>query len=117
MTRPEHLPYQSSTPIPMRHYGRIISLMVNEVIHESDERKKKYLTCRLANKMKQQYLLWNKDHVERARIIEDIALLSDGQISCDFPEFRLLHGWQLLQGNAQPQQQQNNRRNRNRNRK
>lgn len=93
---PARMPYQTTSPIRMRHYGRLIEAMVQEAVAEQDEMRRRYLIVRIANKMKQQYLIWNKDHVEERQIREDIALLSDGQLSCDFEDFHLLHGWQLV---------------------
>ncbi len=93
--QPDKLPY-NTTPIRMRQYGRIIQTMVKQAVEETDIERRQYLICRLANKLKQQYLLWNKDQVERERIIEDIHILSNGQLSCDFEGFNLLHAWQLV---------------------
>lgn len=99
---PERLPY-SSSPIRMRHYGRIIQNMVQACLDETDVERQNYLINRLANKLKQQYLLWNKDQVEPERIIEDISLLSDGKLRCDFEDFQLMHAWQLVPKKTQQQ--------------
>ena len=99
--QPEKLPYNLS-PIRMRHYGRIIQDMVQEAVNEPDIERKQYLICRLANKLKQQYLTWNKDQVETQRIIDDIHLLSHGKLSCDFEGFELLHAWQLVPKKPNP---------------
>lgn len=103
--KPQRLPY-STTPIRMRHYGRIIEKMVQEAVRESDIERQHYLINRLVNKLKQQYLVWNKDQVEPERIIEDIRILSNGRLSCDFEGFELKHGWQLVPKDKKPQQQQ-----------
>lgn len=92
---PERLPYHTS-PVRMRHYGRIIDEMVQQAVLEEDEGKRHELTNRLANKLKQQYLIWNKDQVEPERIVEDIRLLSDGKLDCRFEGFELKHAWQLV---------------------
>ena len=92
---PEKLPY-NTTPIRLRHYGRIIQDMVKEAVNEPDLDRQHFLTVRLANKLKQQYLIWNKDQVEPERIIEDIYILSDGKLSCGFDGFYVKHGWQLV---------------------
>ena len=42
--------------------------------------------------------------MERERIIEDVELLSDGQLSCDFEGFELKHGWQLVPKDYKPAQ-------------
>lgn len=102
---PARLPYNTSSPVRMRHYGRIVDNMVQEAVKEQDEEKRKYLITRLANKLKVQYLQWNKDQVEPERIVADIKLLSGGRLSCDFPEFELLHGWQLVQKDKKNQSQ------------
>ena len=94
--QPERIPY-SQSPIRMRHYGRILQNMIQEAIAESDIERRNYLINRIANKLKQQYLLWNKDQVEPERIIEDIRILSNGKLSCDFEGFELIHAWQIKQ--------------------
>ena len=101
--QPDRLTY-NTTPVRMRHYGRIIQDMVTEAVAEPDIERKQYLICRLANKLKQQYLVWNKDQVEPERIIYDIELLSNGQLSCDFEGFELKHGWQLVPKDYKPAQ-------------
>ena len=91
---PAHLGYSNPT-FPFRHYGRIIQAMVNEACRETDEAKRHYLTIAIGNRLKYTYLLWNKDQVENGQVIEDIRRMSQGQLSCDFPGFELLHAWQL----------------------
>ncbi len=90
----------------MRHYGRIIQNMIAATAAEPDQAKREYLTILLANKMKQQYILWNKDDVENRQIVEDIQTLSGGILTCDFPGFYLKHGWQLVNKNDRTQQMQ-----------
>jgi len=99
---PERLAY-NTTPIRMRHYGRIIQTMLQEAIAEKDIERRKYLINRLANKLKMQYLIWNKDQVEAQRIKDDVHLLSVGKLSCDFEGFELKHAWQLLPKDKKPQ--------------
>jgi len=93
----------NTTPIRMRHYGRIIQTMLQEAIAEKDIERRKYLINRLANKLKMQYLIWNKDQVEAQRIKDDVHLLSVGKLSCDFEGFELKHAWQLLPKDKKPQ--------------
>lgn len=103
---PKRLPYNTTSPVRMRHYGRIVDSMVQQAMQEQDMDKRHFLINRLANKLKLQYLLWNKDQVEPQRIIDDIVLLSDGQLDCNFPEFTLLHAWQLVSKEKKSQQSQ-----------
>ena len=92
---PEPLSYNTIHPIHYRHYGRIVSDMIGKAIAEQDPEQKKQLIVAIANRMKQNYIVWNKDHVDAERIKEDITALSNGQLNCDFPEFQLAHAWQL----------------------
>ena len=103
--RPERLSYNTAQPVRYRHYGRIIQNMVREAMDETDEERRKQLVLRIANRMKQNYLVWNKDHVDEVRIKEDIQTLSDGRLSCDFPEFQLASAKLLNPQGGQPQGQ------------
>ena len=103
---PDLLTYNTLQPLRYRHYGRIILEMIELAIAEKDMEKRNQLIIRIANRMKQNYIVWNKDHVDAERIKEDIVALSGGRLSCDFPEFQLAHAWQLA---SQPANQQANK--------
>lgn len=103
---PQRLPYNTESPVRMRHYGRIIDMMIKEAMKEEDRQKREFLINRITNKLKQHFLLWNKDQVERERIISDLQILSDGLLSCDFQDFNLLHAWQLVPKEKKSQQPQ-----------
>lgn len=111
---PDPIPY-SERPVKMRQYGRVVELMIAAAIDEKDEQKKKDLIVRIANRMKRNYLLWNKDHVERDSIVEDLVRLSGGQLSCDFPEFYIAKRKVLLgikdDSQQQPQKKKNQKKN------
>lgn len=94
------------TTIRMRHYGRILETMIRRAAEEPNEERRRYLTVLLANKMKQQYLLWNKESVENARILADLSELSGGVLTTDFPEFHLKHGFELVPRDQRQQMQQ-----------
>lgn len=98
----------NGNPIKMRYYGRIVELMIAEAIDEKDEERKRDLIVRTANRMKQNYLLWNKEHVEPETIVADINYLSKGQLSCDFEGFQIKHRRQLL-GEISNKNNKNNR--------
>lgn len=101
---PNPLPYNTDQQVRMRQYGKNVETMVAYTMSEQDPDKRKFLTNVLANRMKYLYLVHNKDQVENERIIEDIHILSNGALTCDFPEFHLAHAWQLL-GKDKRQQQ------------
>lgn len=105
---PAQLPYSKPT-FPFRHYGKIIQAMVDEAVKEEDLERRHQLINLIANRLKYTYLIWNKDAVEATQIVHDIEQLSQGQLSCDFEEFRLLHGWQLVGKDDKNQQQSKKR--------
>lgn len=74
--------------IKLRNYGRILQDLVAYATTIEDEQKRKAATIYIARCMRQKNQIWNKDFesgVERLR--EDIAILSHGKLSTDFPEF------------------------------
>jgi len=92
--QPELLQY-SNPAFPFRHYGRIIQDMIYQAIEEEDIMLRQELVIRIANRLKYAYLMWNKDQVDDEQIIADVDRLSQGQLSCDFPDFYLLEKKQM----------------------
>jgi len=96
---------RNSTPIRMRNYGRIIEQMVQVAANEKDETTREKMVIYIARSMRQKNQVWNKDQdASIQRIKDDIFTLSDGQLSCDFPDFdqELQHSQQRqLQNNGQ----------------
>lgn len=86
---PQPLPYNTGKPIRFRHYGRIVEIMIEEAIKEQDIECRQRMIVRIASRMKYNFFLWNKDNVDDEQIKQDIAELSNGQLSCDFEGFRL----------------------------
>jgi hypothetical protein len=74
--------------VRMRNYGRIIQDMVQLAAKEQDVDKQQAMTIYIAQCMRQKNAQWNKEQesgVERLK--EDIAVLSNGVLACDFPAF------------------------------
>lgn len=74
--------------VRMRNYGRIIQDMVQLAVREEDLEKRQSMVVYIAQCMRQKNALWNREQesgVERLK--EDISVLSQGQLKCDFPEF------------------------------
>jgi hypothetical protein len=63
-----------------RHYGKITRQMIEYAIKLPEGEEKKALTESVANVMKKNYLIWNKDNVDDAVILENLKVLSDGQL-------------------------------------
>ncbi|MBQ0077020.1 MAG: DUF4290 domain-containing protein [Bacteroidales bacterium] len=74
-------------PIPMKgekikaaHYGRNIEKIIELICEQPEGEIRDYLAVQLANYMRQQYLIWNKDSVDDSTIFSDIEKLSEGRI-------------------------------------
>lgn len=78
----------NNAPIRMRNYGRVLQEMIAVAATEQDEETRKKMTIFIARSMRYKNMAWNKDQeAGMARIKQDILTLSDGRLSCDFPEF------------------------------
>lgn len=75
-TRPVPLPMKD-TKIKATHYGRNIERIINLLCEEPEGEVKEALLKGLAEYMRQQYLIWNKDSVADETIFQDIEKLSD----------------------------------------
>lgn len=79
---------RKTTVVRMRNYGRIIQDMVQLAVQEEDLEKRQSMVVYIAQCMRQKNALWNREQesgVERLK--EDISVLSQGKLQCDFPEF------------------------------
>ena len=79
---------RKTTIVRMRNYGRIIQDMVQIAAKESDTEKQQAMTVYIAQCMRQKNAQWNKEQesgIERLK--DDIRVLSNGVLACDFPEF------------------------------
>lgn len=77
-----------TTIVRMRNYGRIVQDMVQLAASEQDNEKRQAMTIYIAQCMRQKNAQWNKElesGIERLK--EDIHTLSNGVLTCDFPEF------------------------------
>lgn len=79
MTPPLEIPIQKK-PLKAIHYGRNIENMIDLVAAKEDGEVKTSMICALAQYMRQQYLIWNKDTVSDETIFQDIESLSEGRI-------------------------------------
>ena len=78
-TRPTPVPIDK-TPLKAAHYGRNIQNMVDMIAEKDDDELRKNMVMVLANYMRQQYLIWNKDSVTEETIFKDIEQLSGGRL-------------------------------------
>ena len=86
---PDSIPYTASH-IKFRHYGKNIEMMIERVAEMEDSPEKDSLISMIAHHMKKLMLIHNKEGVDDAKILRDLALYSNGKIDLD-PEQYLLH--------------------------
>ncbi|MBX7202901.1 MAG: DUF4290 domain-containing protein [Bacteroidia bacterium] len=102
-TRPERLAYPN-TNIRFRHYGKIVENMIEKAKTLEEGQDKTIVLSAIAHQLKKSYLLWNRDSVEDAQILQDLDKLSGGAL-------KLAEGVQLasaadvIGANSFPQQQ------------
>jgi len=87
----------SPVPLPMKgskikasHYGRNIETIIELLCNEPESEMKTAMIRSLANYMRTQYLIWNKDSVADETIFADIEKLSDYRLKV--PEGIFLKG-------------------------
>ena len=88
-TKPVPLPMKG-TKIKATHYGRNIEKIIDLLCGEPDGEVKTAMIRSLANYMRTQYLIWNKDSVADETIFADIEKLSDYRLKV--PEGLALKG-------------------------
>lgn len=86
---PKPIPY-SANRMRWRHYGKNIEAMIQVVADMEDGEDKEVLTSLIAHHMKKLQYTHNKEGVDDAKILRDLAVYSDGKIELD-PETYLLH--------------------------
>ena len=78
---------RKTTIVRMRNYGRIIQDMVQLAVEEQDTEKKQSMVIYIAQCMRQKNALWNREQESGIdRLKEDIHILSNVVLTCDFPE-------------------------------
>ncbi|MDD3161869.1 MAG: DUF4290 domain-containing protein [Bacteroidales bacterium] len=80
--KPAQIPYPS-VRIRYRHYGRFIESMIKKAVDYPEGEEKTFLIALLANQMKKNFLIWNKDAVDDQKIFDDLKEYSHGAISLD----------------------------------
>jgi hypothetical protein len=85
--KPQQIPYPH-TPVKVMHYGRNIENLLAAIVERPESEEKQAMIVSMAQYMKKQYLMWNKDTVSDDIIFKDIALLSKGRITIN-PSLRL----------------------------
>jgi hypothetical protein len=94
-TKPEPMPYPKQD-VRYGHYGKLVERMIEScaAMPEGPERDAYELV--IANHMKKQFLVWNRDSVGDGVILKDLAELSKGKLRLK-PDQQLAHTDVLLQ--------------------
>jgi hypothetical protein len=77
--KPKRIPYPAKN-IKYRHFGKTTELMIQEIIKMEEGPIKEKMVEKIANFMKLSYLSWNRDSVDDHQIVEQLRILSDGQL-------------------------------------
>lgn len=77
--KPKPLKY-SENNIKLRHYGKILPLIIQRSIDLEEGEYKDLLVFTIANHMKKCYLTWNKSSVEDEVIMKHLSQMSEGKL-------------------------------------
>jgi hypothetical protein len=80
----------SNSRITYRHYGKTLEQMIMKANELEDSVEKNMLIKLLANHMKKQFMIWNKDSVDDRKILKDLDELSRGQIVLNENSYKLV---------------------------
>ena len=83
---PAPLPYPMKS-IKRRHYGYLVEQTLDYAKTVEDEAARKFITESVANQMKQDLFIWNRDSMDNALVAQDIARYSGGKLHLDLDDF------------------------------
>ena len=83
---PEPLPYPMKA-IKRRHYGYLVEQTLDYAKTVEDEGMRRFITESIANQMKQDLFIWNRDSMDNALVAQDIARYSGGKLRLDLDNF------------------------------
>jgi hypothetical protein len=78
--KPDPIGYPS-TRIRYRHYGRTLEVLIRKACEFPEGDEKNNLVALICNHMKRDFLAWNKDSVDEAKIAADLVELSKGKLA------------------------------------
>ena len=87
-TTPQHIPYPTEN-IRYRHYGKLLQQLIQKAQTYPDGPERNELLLEIANQMKRNFVEWNKEGVEDAKILDDLAKYTKGEVKLDSNEVRL----------------------------
>lgn len=83
---PAPLPYPMKS-IKRRHYGYLVEQVLDYAKTVKDEEQRRLITECIANQMKQDLFIWNRDSMDNELVAQDIERYSNGALSLDLDNF------------------------------
>lgn len=83
--KPDKVEYNMNK-LRYRHYGRNLELLIEQIKAMPEGQDKKDATIYLARMMKRFYANWNKDLVEDQLVLDQVKLVSKGELELDAKE-------------------------------
>lgn len=112
--KPDRVPYPRPG-LKCRHYGRLVQDMIDVAAGLEEGEEKNRLVNLIANRMRKDYLAWNKDGIDAARVADDIMELSGGRLRVQAGDIRFFeqrnYGRKRRQNNNCGNNQQKRRQN------
>lgn len=108
LEKPQPVDYPQTTR-RYRHYGNITLKMISYAKDLEEGEEKTALTEAIGNVMKKNYLLWNKDNVDDAVILNNLKEMSENKL--DVSEVNLSEKRELVQGQNTNHNKYNKKRN------
>jgi hypothetical protein len=78
-SKPARIPYPQ-TSIKYGHYGKMVQRMIDQCVAMEPGQTRDAYTAVIANQMKKQFLVWNRDTVPDPLILKDLGELSKGRL-------------------------------------
>ena len=87
--KPEPLPLpKTQGRLGMRHYGRLITKMLDAIREIPEGPQRDNLIHRAANQMKHNLVSWGHGSMDDERVANDIARMTEGEVNLNLNNFR-----------------------------
>ena len=89
LTPPERLEYTNKRRMPIKHYGRLIFDMLDQLKTMPEGRERSALVQITAGQMYRSLTMWGMQAADKEKVASDLARFTDGKIQIDLSKFRL----------------------------
>jgi hypothetical protein len=84
--KPQPMPLPQGD-IRLRHYGRLVSEMLNKIKEMPEGAEREELIRLTANQMKRDLIQWGHGSIDDEKVADDIARMTDGAVQLDLSHF------------------------------